>query len=577
FWPDAGPWFVALVLFWALFVLLGVWELVRALAGQGLASRKKQLQYVLAATVLGWCGGATNFLLFFNIPVLPVGNVLITGYVIIVAYAIIRHRLMDIRVMVSSAGIFICVYALSLGLPVYMMARGSAWPALVTAIILATGAPFIYSRLRRQAELALLKDEIARQDELMAVSGVLADQETVNAVVELLVGEVSRIMKVGRSAVYLYEGKDYARKAGREYGNFPELLAGDCPLVAGLGTSGVVLVEDSGEGGKFAGVPASVLVPLRDQKKLLGILCLGDKANGESFTDRDLVTLKVVAWSAAQAINNAGRMENREKTWFDKARDERLKDLGLFAAKVAHQMGNRLHRITGALSIFVDYFTDDFLHNAPREKFIPIIKSFVERSAALMEDAESAARISGAIRRSARVGAEPLAVRLKELVDGGRALAETKHPDFKYDFIQECDPEITIWANDSAIQDVFFNAIDNSLTAIKARLGWPHDLPGAFAEIRVRVRVENDMAVVELTDNGIGIKPDDLQHIFVPLWAAKGTDQEPGLGLSVMHGQVLGQNGTISLASEYQAWTRLTITLPLATPERIARAREPRA
>lgn len=74
FWPDVGSLFLPFLCFWFLFVFLGVFEIVRSLlTAKGLL--REQLQYVLVATLIGWIGGATNYPLWFGIPIKPWGNI----------------------------------------------------------------------------------------------------------------------------------------------------------------------------------------------------------------------------------------------------------------------------------------------------------------------------------------------------------------------------------------------------------------------------------------------------------------------------------------------------------------------
>ncbi|MCM8824325.1 MAG: hypothetical protein NC822_06615, partial [Candidatus Omnitrophica bacterium] len=76
-----------------------------------LGSRRMQIKYILFASIFGFLGGATTFPLVYNIPILPIGIILFSFYPLVIAYAIIRHRLMDIRVAVTKAGIFFILYA----------------------------------------------------------------------------------------------------------------------------------------------------------------------------------------------------------------------------------------------------------------------------------------------------------------------------------------------------------------------------------------------------------------------------------------------------------------------------------
>jgi len=68
----------------------------------------------------------------------------------------------------------------------------------------------------------------------------------------------------------------------------------------------------------------------------------------------------------------------------------------------------------------------------------------------------------------------------------------------------------------------------------------------------------------EIIDNGVGIAPDDLQHIFEPFFSAKQKASGIGLGLAIVHGIVQNHKGKIEVESELGEQTKITIILPLA-------------
>ena len=68
---------------------------------------------------------------------------------------------------------------------------------------------------------------------------------------------------------------------------------------------------------------------------------------------------------------------------------------------------------------------------------------------------------------------------------------------------------------------------------------------------------------VEITDNGQGITPDDIPHIFEPFFSTKEKASGIGLGLAIVHGIVQNHNGKIDVDSELGKGTTLSITLPV--------------
>jgi len=68
---------------------------------------------------------------------------------------------------------------------------------------------------------------------------------------------------------------------------------------------------------------------------------------------------------------------------------------------------------------------------------------------------------------------------------------------------------------------------------------------------------------IDISDNGVGIAPEDLPHIFEPFFSAKEKASGIGLGLSIVHGIIHSHDGKIDVASESGKGTTISITLPL--------------
>ena len=67
---------------------------------------------------------------------------------------------------------------------------------------------------------------------------------------------------------------------------------------------------------------------------------------------------------------------------------------------------------------------------------------------------------------------------------------------------------------------------------------------------------------VMVSDNGVGIPPEDLQKIFDPFYTTKG-QKGTGLGLAVVWGIIDNHNGTIRVRSTVGGGTAFVIRLPI--------------
>ena len=73
---------------------------------------RNQIKYLLIATVIGFFGGATTFLPVFKIEIFPFGFYLVSIYVLIISYAIAKHRLMDINIVLKKGTTYILLLVL---------------------------------------------------------------------------------------------------------------------------------------------------------------------------------------------------------------------------------------------------------------------------------------------------------------------------------------------------------------------------------------------------------------------------------------------------------------------------------
>lgn len=98
FWPIPGILFHAFLLLWGLQVVFVLKILYRAYQ-EASGGRQMQLKYIFWGTALGFLGGSTNYFLWYGIPVLPIGNILVASYVIAVAIAILKYQLFSIKLI----------------------------------------------------------------------------------------------------------------------------------------------------------------------------------------------------------------------------------------------------------------------------------------------------------------------------------------------------------------------------------------------------------------------------------------------------------------------------------------------
>ncbi|RLC33237.1 hypothetical protein DRH14_05230 [Candidatus Shapirobacteria bacterium] len=113
----------------------------------------KKTQYRYFAILIGiMCGGATEWAANFGIPLHP-ALFTIPFFLFVFGYGVVRHHLIDVRVVFTRTSILVAVYALLLGIPFYVGYTTKAWAvsSLLFAVF-ATVAPFIFRYLQQKAD-----------------------------------------------------------------------------------------------------------------------------------------------------------------------------------------------------------------------------------------------------------------------------------------------------------------------------------------------------------------------------------------------------------------------------------------
>ena len=71
--------------------------------------------------------------------------------------------------------------------------------------------------------------------------------------------------------------------------------------------------------------------------------------------------------------------------------------------------------------------------------------------------------------------------------------------------------------------------------------------------------------LIEISDTGAGIAPENMTKIFDPFFTTKDVGRGTGLGLAVCYGILSEHGGRLDVRSTVGVGTTFTITLPVAS------------
>jgi len=117
----------------------------------------------------------------------------------------------------------------------------------------------------------------------------------------------------------------------------------------------------------------------------------------------------------------------------------------------------------------------------------------------------------------------------------------------------QCDP--------AQIEQVLLALVMNAIDAM------PH---GGTLWVSTRINAIRDEVDLQVRDDGTGISPQILPHIFEPFETTKEAGHGVGLGLAVSHSIIERHGGRIEVQSELGKGTSFTVTLPLDSREAAA-------
>jgi signal transduction histidine kinase len=593
FWANPGILYHFYLVFFFSYVLLALVTIFSEYK-KSFGEKKKQYAYILAASFLGYLGGSTNYPLWYNIPIYPVANILVTLYVGLSAYAIVKYHLMDIRIAITRTGIFVAVYSVVLGLPFAMAgwfrrelfeSLGANWwiLPLTTMAILATAGPFIYIYFERRAEDRLLREQRQYQSTLKQASIGMTRIRNLTKLLNLIAHIVTKTVHISYASIYLYdrEKEGYVLQVCRDKGRVPiPVLSHDNPLIRWIMSKKQSLIcdeikrkADETKSPVYRELEdimkvlyASVIIPSYLEDKPIGFLVLGEKVSGHAYTLEDLNVFEVLASQAALAIENAQFYEEAKEMQAQISQAEKMATIGTMADGLSHQINNRFH----ALSLIAGD-TIDTIKLTDSSKCTPEVKDMLKQINYALSRIQSNVIQGGEVvkgilkyTRKSEEGFE--AVGLDQIIDSTIEMVQYKVKLSEVDIVRNYPSDIPkLYANVVQLQEAFFNFIDNAYEAITER----RDLLKE-SEYRGRITIfatpkEKSLEII-IEDNGIGVKEENYKKVFTPFFTTKtSTRKGTGLGLYVINKIITDTHkGKLSFESEYKIGTRFIMELPRA-------------
>jgi len=576
-WPEPGIVYnFYLILGYLGIVGYGGYELIK-IYRKTRGYLREQIKYILLAMIVGFGGGATNFPLWYGIPLPPYGNFLVFLYPFILSYAILKYRLMDIRFVSGRGAIYVLSFSAVIAFAFLLMFLSNQF--LITVPFSITGPLILVISILLFQPIFRFFEKLASRYfyyTFYSYQTVLTDLgRKLTQVLELdklsssIVSTLMETMKLDRTVILLREPGDGEYQIQKNIGFREEngiSLVKDNFLTIWLERTQKPLVyeeisliiRDTTEKeererlerlqGNMKRIEAALCLPLFIEEKIVGMIVLGNKLSGEPYSTQDIELLTNLANQASIALQNAKsyseikgfskklEREVEKATAELKEAYEELKKLDKakseFISIASHQLRTPLTAIKGYISMMREK-----LYGKPPEKMgKPLENIYIsnERLIKLVNDLLNVSRIESG---KMEMNLEKLSMEemITSAIEELRNAAKEKNIYLKWEKPEKPLPKVLI--DREKMRQVILNVVDNAIRYTE-RDG-----------VTIKLKIENLKFKIIVQDTGAGLTKYELSKMFESFSrGAAGTrlyTEGVGLGLYVAKRFIEMHNGKI--------------------------------
>ncbi len=228
-----------------------------------------------------------------------------------------------------------------------------------------------------------------------------------------------------------------------------------------------------------------------------------------------------------------------------------------FVANVSHELKTPI----GALQLLSEALLDAVNGDETDSEDIAASRRFAER---IHHESHRMGRLVNELLELTRLqGAEPLPTPepvaldwvIAEVVDRTRTAASAKRIEVEY----EGPKGAVVYGSDSQIATAVTNLVDNAIA-----------YSGEGTAVRVAARRDDEWIEVDVTDEGIGIAPQDVDRIFERFYRADQARARAtggtGLGLAIVKHIATNHGGRVEVTSSLGGGSTFTLRLPACPP-----------
>lgn len=543
-----------------------------------------QLLYLLIGFLLFILVGATTNVIipyFNNYSFQQFGPLSTIFFIGFTTYAMVKHRLMNIRIILAKSIAYVFLIFLIVGFYISIMiwightVFGIQIDLNVTIYyaLLTIFAAFSFNPIKKfitlKTERLFYKKPYSSNQLLAELSTVLATNFGIEGMTTQTLTEITGEMKISKGAFYVY-GRDNNLLPSYSVGyKDTELLDEQTVKHLSKLEKTILIQEDQDEGdlkNTLVEHDIFILSILKIQGKATGILVFSEKLTGQAYTEEDIEIIEIFSSEVAIALENAKAYEeirnfnidlerkiaeatadlrhaNSKLRELDKVKDE-------FISITSHELRTPLGIIRGYLWMI--------MQNAKKipkdlQEDVHIAIESTEHLIALVNDMLDVSRIE-----MKRMSLNAEKVIMKDVIDAVSAELLPLAKDKGIVLHSKCGkvPEFT--SDKGKIHQILINLAGNAIKFTPNK-----------GTVSIEAFEENKSVIMKVTDTGIGIKKEDQDKLFTKFgrldtsYTAVSKTVGTGLGLYITKKMIDMLKGKISFESEFGKGTTFIVSFPV--------------
>jgi len=324
----------------SLLVVYSLSQLINGYKNSKDANHRNRIRYLAFGIIIPLLASTINFTKYGKYPIDIAANVITA---ILIAYAILRHQLLDIKLVVRvgliysiTTAFFGAVYFLGISLVLRIFHLLAGKEVFIISIIVGTLVSFVFAPLNSQAQQWI--DRLFYREKYNASLMLQRLSQTTTSLMDLdhisglILEEVLTTWHIHNGAVLIKNNETGEFRVIAQHGkdkepiwNFPS----DHPIATWLAKNQKTLTKNdidmmpvfkslwSNEKEVLEKFQATIFIPLCTKGTMVGILILGEKKSSQPYERDDLVILSALSNQTAIAVENARLYEELQAAFVE--------------------------------------------------------------------------------------------------------------------------------------------------------------------------------------------------------------------------------------------------------------------